>query len=127
MYPCPYPVEDGKGVPGVGVGEGEDPEQLAEPGLLEFKKPAVGEETEAVQELTRERAGHQQASFHGLLWTPVSPLASLTPPTLVETTELQQEGETCSESMKCNGRKPRLGGGGWGVSSGRNLQRSEEI
>lgn len=49
MYPCPYPVEDGQGVPGVGVGEGEDPQQLAEPGLLEFKKPAAGEETEAVQ------------------------------------------------------------------------------
>lgn len=62
MYPCPYPVEDGKGVPGVGVGEGEDPEQLAEPGLLEFKKPAVGEETEAVQELTRERMGLSMAS-----------------------------------------------------------------
>lgn len=57
---CPYPVEDGEGVPGVGVGEGQDPEQLAESGLPELKKPAVREEMEASQDFTQVHRGHQQ-------------------------------------------------------------------
>lgn len=42
--PGPYPVEDGKGVPGVGISKGKDAKHLAEPGLLDFKKPKAGKE-----------------------------------------------------------------------------------
>lgn len=40
----PYPVEDGEGVPGVGISKREDPERLTEPGPLEFQKPKSGRE-----------------------------------------------------------------------------------
>lgn len=61
VAPRPYPVEDGERVPGVGVGEGQDPEQLAESGLLEFEKPAAREEMEATQDRTR--AIHRGQAF----------------------------------------------------------------
>lgn len=40
----PYPVEDGEGVPGVGISKGQDAKHLTEPGLLDFKKPKSGKE-----------------------------------------------------------------------------------
>ena len=40
----PYPGEDGKGVPGVGISEGQDTKHLTEPGLLDLKKPKSGKE-----------------------------------------------------------------------------------
>jgi hypothetical protein len=44
-----YPVEDGEGVPGIGVGKGKDTKQLAQPGLLDFQKP--GREERETQSL----------------------------------------------------------------------------
>lgn len=41
------PVEDGEGVPGVGISKREDPESLTEPGPLEFQKPGVAGEAGA--------------------------------------------------------------------------------
>lgn len=41
------PVEDGNGVPEVGICKGEDAKHLIEPGLLDFKKPGVAGEAGA--------------------------------------------------------------------------------
>lgn len=41
------PVEDGEGVPRVGISKGEDAKHLTQPGFLDFKKPGVAGEAGA--------------------------------------------------------------------------------